>query len=213
MSGMETDLSPAQHRSMARRRKVWAERLGSARQTLSDIDHGCEIVVLTHGQFSIIHALEVLLDQTGPADLAITTWSAANADLNYAKRFLDSGAIRSLRMVVDNSFVQRKPEWCAEAIRLFGDDCMRSTRSHAKFVTLRNDDWNLAIRTSMNLNENERLELLEISDDPALADFLDGQVDQIFETVAPGDMLAAIPAATVKSSRFGRVNGAGRVSA
>lgn len=90
---------------------------------------------------------------------------------------------------------------------------MRSTRSHAKFVTLRNDDWNLAIRTSMNLNENERLELLEISDDPALADFLDGQVDQIFETVAPGDMLAAIPAATVKSSRFGRVNGAGRVSA
>lgn len=182
-----TDRTPAQHRADKRRRSIRAARTESAQQTFAELEHGCEIVCLTHGQFSIIHALAAILDQTGPAAVTISTWSAAHADLEYASNFLADGRITSIRFLVDRSFVNRQPAYCETLRRIYGDDSIRTTRLHAKFVTIRNDDWALAIRTSMNLNENPRLELIEVSDDPALADFLDGEVDSIFAETAPGD--------------------------
>jgi hypothetical protein len=45
----------------------------------------------------------------------------------------------------------------------------------------------VAIRTSMNLNENPRLESIEVSDDPALAGFLLSVVDELWAEESPGD--------------------------
>ena len=77
--------------------------------------------------------------------------------------------------------------YLAELVRLFGDDAIRTTRTHAKFAVITNDEWAVAVRTSMNLNENPRLESIEVSDDAALAGFLLRVVDEIFAEEAPGD--------------------------
>lgn len=183
---------PAKHLAPARRRKILAEPLGTARHVLADLEPGCELVCLTHGQFSIIHALEALLDYAAPARVTISTWSAAHADLEHAERLLVDGRIESIRFLVDRSFATRQPAYCATLRRLYGDDAIRTTRVHAKFATVRGGAWDFAVRTSMNLNENPRLELLEVSDDPTLADFLDGQVDDLFATVAAGDFAAGL---------------------
>ncbi|QDU62162.1 hypothetical protein Pan216_30290 [Planctomycetes bacterium Pan216] len=45
----------------------------------------------------------------------------------------------------------------------------------------------------MNLNENPRLENLEISDDPALCGFLVDVVDTIYKEHAPGDFGTDVP--------------------
>lgn len=160
----------------------------SARRVFGAMERGTDILCLTHGQFSLVDAIAALLDHTGPADVTISTWSAARVDLSHAHKFLVDGRIRSLRFIVDRSFATRQPDYCAALVSLFGHDAIRTTRSHAKFALVENDEWHLAIRTSMNLNENPRLELIEVSDDPALADFLRSVADRVFADVPAGDM-------------------------
>ncbi len=106
---------------------------------------------------------------------------------------------------MDRSFETRQPEYCATLRCLFGDDVIRTTRSHAKFATIRNGEWDLAIRTSMNLNNNPRLETIEVSDSAALADFLDGVFDEMFEGrpagVMDGELPPVRPLAAIEAGR------------
>ena len=168
-------------------RRPRLSKVTNARDALADFDRGKETYCLTFGQFSLMDAIEALLERTGPADVAIATWTAGSADLSRSAESLHNGNIRSLRFVVDSSFGQRQPGYLAKVRELFGDEAIRSTRTHAKFAVITNDEWNVAVRTSMNLNENPRLESIEVSDDPALAGFLLRVVDEIFAEEKPGD--------------------------
>jgi hypothetical protein len=151
-----------------------------ATDALGTIAHGCELYCLTMGKFSLIDVVEHLLATTGPADLVVSTWTAAGADIGFANRLLTDGRIRSLRFVMDYSFPSRQPAYCAALREAFGDEAVRVTKNHAKFVLVHNAEWNLVVRTSMNLNECRRLETVEISDDPAMAGFLGEVIDQLF---------------------------------
>ena len=168
-------------------RRPRLSKITNAREALADFDRGRETYCLTFGQFSLMDAIEAILDKTGPADVAISTWTAGNADLSRSAEHLHDGRIRSLRFVADCSFGQRQPGYLAELVRLFGDDAIRTTRTHAKFAVITNDTWTVAVRTSMNLNENPRLESIEISDDPSLAGFLLRVIDELFAEEVVGD--------------------------
>lgn len=168
-------------------RSVRMAKVCAAREALSDLRSGHEVYCLTFGQFSLMDAIQVLLELTGPADVAISTWTAATADLTRSAEYLQDQRIRSLRFVVDTSFPQRQPGYAARLVELFGENAIRTTRTHAKFATVTNDAWDLAVRTSMNLNENPRLESIEVSDDPLLCRFLVSVVDDIFSAEVPGD--------------------------
>jgi len=174
----------ARSRGRDRRRSLTKETAAGA---VGEITKGCEIFGLSKGQFSLIDLIEHCLDATGPADVIISTWSAAAADIEYANRLITDGRIRSLRFLVDFSFPSRKPEYCDLLRSVFGDDCVRMAQTHAKFVVIKNDDWTLALRTSMNLNHNRRLESFEVSDDPGMVEYLEGVIDEVFA----GDTLAA----------------------
>ena len=58
---------------------------------------------------------------------------------------------------------------------------------------IRNEDWNVIVRTSMNLNKNQRLEYAEISDDATFADFLDATISEIFEDQPDGGWIDERP--------------------
>ena len=190
----EEDRQSRTLRRTGRQRTIRVAKQGRARDAIGLLSKDCEIYILTFGQFSLIHALTAILDQTGPADVNVSTWTASHAHLEESAKLLDNKLITSLRFVVDRSFLTRQPEYCARMRELFGDACIRTCRSHAKFMTIRNDKWNLGIRTSMNLNENPRLENLEISDDRTICDFLCNLVDEIFLEHAKGDFSSPIPA-------------------
>jgi hypothetical protein len=153
----------------------------SAAEAIGPIESGCEIYGLTAGQFSLIDLIEHVLGFTGACKATISTWTAANSDITFAYRLMNCGQLTALRFLVDFSFPSRQPAYCAALRETFGDDCIRISKNHAKFVLLRNDMWNIVVRTSMNLNENRRLENFEISDDANLADFLESVIDKIFE--------------------------------
>lgn len=199
-----------------RTRKPRVSKVSNAREALSDFDRGMETYCLTFGQFSLMDAVEAILEKTGPANVALSTWTAGGADLSRSAEHMHNGNILSLRMVVDRSFGTRQPGYLAQVRELFGDDAIRTTRTHAKFVVITNDEWTVAVRTSMNLNENPRLESIEVSDDPTLAAFLLRVVDDLWDESPAGDfgprgvpalasMEGVAPAATVEMGRGVRV--------
>lgn len=168
-------------------RRPRLSKVTNARDALADFGRGMETYCLTFGQFSLMDAVEAILEKTGPADVTLSTWTAGGADLSRSAEHLHNGRIRSMRFVCDCSFGQRQPGYLAKLRELFGDDAIRTTRTHAKFAVLTNDSWQVAVRTSMNLNENPRLESIEVSDDPVLAGFLLSVVDELFAEESVGD--------------------------
>jgi len=135
----------------------------NAKKAIGTLQKGCEIYGLSKGQFSIINIIEEVLKQIGKADVIISTWTAANSEIKKAEKFLDNGLINKLHFIVDRSFETRQPKYYKMLIDKFGE-IVSTTNSHAKFILIKNDEWNIVIRTSMNLNENKRMENFEISD-------------------------------------------------
>lgn len=153
----------------------------SCKKSVGEIYKGMEIFGLTFGQFSIINIIEEILNQTGAANVNISTWTAANAEIKKAENFLYNKKIKTLRFLFDRGFPTRQPKYFEIMKSLFGENSFRLTRSHCKFVTIVNEKWNISIRTSMNLNENKRIENFEISDCAELTNYLVSIVDGFFE--------------------------------
>lgn len=62
--------------------KKRVSRTANAADSLDGFGLGCEIDVITFGQFSLIDAVDAILDMTGPADVVIATWAAAQFDMS-----------------------------------------------------------------------------------------------------------------------------------
>ena len=159
------------------RRVQYADNVAAA---VGAIEHGCEVYGLCRGQYSLIDLVEHVLTFTGPAELVVSTWTAAGADIEYALRLTKDGRVRSVLWLVDSSFPVRQPGYCRAMRERFGDECIRVTKNHAKFVLIGNEEWHVVLRTSMNLNENRRLESWEVSDDAGLFAYLSDVVGELF---------------------------------
>ena len=170
----------------ARSREIRVMKRGRASDAIGSIDVGCEIYILTMGQFSLIDALWCLLDQTGPATVDVCTWTVEGADLERMIALSDRGLITGVRWILDRSWIGRRLEFCERLVEVFGADSLRTCQNHAKFLRIKNDRWDLAVRTSMNLNENPRMEHIEISEDPVLGQFLGQVTDALFDERDPG---------------------------
>lgn len=167
----------------ARKRRLAASGLASAAALIGPIGKGEDITGLTNGQFSLIDIIEHVLDCIGPADVAISTWTMGVYDQEHAAGFYSDGRIRSIRWMVDPSMFARRPELAGGLVKAFGADAFRAVNTHAKFVTLVNDDWDVCIRSSMNLNRNERMETFDISEDKNLCQFFNRLVDEAFRQI------------------------------
>ena len=161
-------------------------KIANAADTLAGFGHGTEVDVLTFGQFSIIDAIEAVLDITGPASVTLATWTAAEFDLSQIEAQLLRARITDLRLIIDRSFVSRQPRFVGLIHDRFGADSVRSTRTHAKFVVIHNVEWSVVIRTSMNLNHNPRLEYMQVVDDTDLASMYLAVADALFKEEPPG---------------------------
>ena len=169
-------------RPIPKREIMDLRRIQSATEAVAGLERdGMELFGLTKGQFSLTDMIEAILEKTGPADLSISTWTAANGDVTRMLELLNSGAIRSCRWLVDLTFMRRCPQLTAEIRAKFGADAIRVTKTHAKFCTITNDDWQIALRSSMNLNQNPRMESFQVGHDPVLCQFLSEVLDDVWK--------------------------------
>lgn len=161
--------------------------IATARAAFAQFGKGCETTCYTFGQFSLIDAVVVMLEKTGPVHLDVCVWTVGMEDMLRVRELREAGHLLSLRWVVDQGFESRQPGYCAALREIYGDDTIRTLRAHAKFLLFGNDDWAITIRTSMNLNNNVRFEHLDVTDDRQLYDWHRGVVDGIFDAAVEGD--------------------------
>lgn len=157
-----------------------------AAAAVSEFTKGGRVVGLTKGQFSLLHLILQIIEITGPADIIISTWSAGLYDASVLHQMLDSGLIRDIQLITDRSYYTRQKRYAVSIEEAFGRDRIRTTNMHAKFVLIKNGDWNVCIRSSMNLNENKRCENFDIDDDVEIFDFYKAFVDEVFAEMPAG---------------------------
>ena len=157
-----------------------------ASRAVAGLRRGGRVVGMTKGQFSMIDLIRAIIDKTGPAHLQLSTWTAGIRDAHSAAFLLEAGRLLSVRILVDRSFATRQPRYCAAVRRLFGDEAIRCTRTHAKVALISNDDWSVAVRASMNLNRNPRFENFDIDDNPKIFDLFARHFAEMEETMPPG---------------------------
>lgn len=169
-------------RKTTRKRVVRAFNGETAKRALdtAGFGPGIEAFGFNKGQFSFIDLIEAALAYTGPAEVTVATWTAADADLQRVASQMENDTIRKITWIVDYSFETRQPAFCRTLRNLFGDECIRTTASHSKFGLISAGDWRIVLQTSMNLNQNKRLENFWIGDDPDLFDAYSALVAEIF---------------------------------
>lgn len=177
---MKKSAAVIRHQNKSTHRRARFSRVAPARALLRGLQHGDMVTGLTYGQFSLIDLLQAVLEVTGPADVAISTWSAGFYDIDAAKHFRDLGSMRSVRFVMDSSQQKRGQATAFDVADIFGREAIRTTRSHAKFATVTNDDWSIAITSSMNLNLNQRVEQFQLVDDEDTCRLFLDFVDELF---------------------------------
>ena len=173
------------HVRKVRKARHRLSKVANARDTIAGFEQGTDIVGLTYGQFSLLDLIEATLEVTGPADVTISTWSAGFYDVDAAVRFRDNGLLTSCRFLMDSS-AKRGQATPGDVAELFGQDSIRTSRSHAKFVLIGNGDWKVVITSSMNLNLNPRLEQFEMTDDPDRYAFFMGFVQSVWTDLPEG---------------------------
>ena len=156
----------------------------NARQAIRQFDQETELFGFTKGQFSLIQLLQAVLEKTGPGKVDIVTWTANSADIGEVDRLKKQGMVTQARWVMDRSSQRRHPQFVGAVRECFGDAALRMTNIHATFITIRNAEWDVTIRTSMNLNHNPRFEDFTLTNSEELADFLEAIVDDIYKRPA-----------------------------
>ncbi len=180
-------MKPRAFKKSGKGREMRVAKTLTAGQALGTLEKGSDTFILTFGQFSLIDAIIAILDQVGPAEVDLSTWTAADAHLERTVELMESASITKFRLVVDRSFETRQPGYAYHMRKIFGKESIRAIRTHAKFAVIRARDFSVVVRTSMNLNENPRMENIEISENPDFAAFFTTIVDEIFAEVEPGE--------------------------
>lgn len=146
----------------------------------------CRIFGLTNGEFSLIDLIYSVLKKTGRANVIIATWSAGIKDAHQVKWMVDSDLINDFKILTDHSYKTRQAKYAASIENLFGIENIRTSEMHAKFVIIENDNFKVAIRSSMNLNANKTCELFELDEGLEIVDFLKNYVNFTFENMELG---------------------------
>lgn len=173
-------------------------RRESAADAAGTLQKGQERYIFSKGQFSVIEMLFALTEQTGPVHSIISTWTAAGGDIAEAYALLQSGRLLSTKWCVDFTFQRRRPHFCGQLRELFGPEALRVTRTHAKFICLWNEEWQITVFTSANLNHNPRNENFLIRESAELVEFHREYVRQLFEKRTAEDAMQPSAAAHIR---------------
>lgn len=133
-----------------------SESLESMRTFIGNLRQGQIIKYWTNGAWSMHELLEYILQQTGPANVFISTWTITENPARVLHNLVQSGLITNLKCLLDHRIKTRAPH----ALQLLAGTAhdMAFAKCHAKVTTIENDQWGISIVASANYSRNPRLE-------------------------------------------------------
>lgn len=154
----------AQSSAIAVRRTRAVESFQTAADCIGEITPGMGLFAITRGQFSMIDATLACLDQVGPSDISLWTWTVAEYEIECLERLRRDGRVRDALMVIDYGARNKNAGLIRQWKSCFGGDSVRYVVNHAKIVTIRSERFRLLLRGSMNLNFNPRFEQFDLTE-------------------------------------------------
>lgn len=136
-------------------------------RSLGDIIQGQTIHFYSHGTFNSVRLLLHILNQTGAADVIMSTYSISEKSVHQLLKHHESGLIRSIRFLIDHRVRSMSPKPFQSLIGSF-PGMVRTMSVHAKVTTIESDNWTVSIVSSMNATDNNKLERGVISTDNAV---------------------------------------------
>jgi hypothetical protein len=161
--------------------RLVAHRTENAAGTIGQLRRGDRVTGVTAGQFSAIDAMEHMVDQLGPADVRVSTWTTGLYDAQRASAIRVEGRIRNMRMLLDRGTFEKSPKFAGPLIERLGINSFRCLSVHAKVVIVSGDRGRAVMRSSMNLNKNLRTEQFDIDVCDDVADFYERWFDLLWE--------------------------------
>ena len=134
------------------RRAQAAESFKTAAECIGTVEPGMALFALTRGQFSMIDAILACLDQTGPAELSLWTWTVAEYEIQCMDRLRRDERVTAGTLVIDQGARRKNAALLRQWKDAYGEDSVRYTVNHAKIATIKNERFRLLLRGSMNLN-------------------------------------------------------------
>ena len=128
------------------------------RDVLGEIRHDETRHIVSMGDWSTEHLIGHITDQCGPMHLTMATWSVSNDAVHRIADALRSGALLSLRALLDWRVKVRRPDALAVLRSALETADLRLDSCHAKVYLLANDDWKITVVGSPNLTTNPRIE-------------------------------------------------------
>jgi hypothetical protein len=150
--------------SASHRRSVAVESFRTATDCIGKIEKGMSLFAITRGQFSMIDAILACLDQAGPAELSLWTWTVAEYEVQCVERLRNDSRITKASLIIDRGARNKNATIIEGWKAIFGPESVKYTLNHAKIATISNEEFRLLIRGSMNLNFNPKFEQLDITE-------------------------------------------------
>lgn len=121
--------------------------------------------------------LQWILDQTGPADIRMTSFSISEEFLRRIYFIGRKGLVRSLDIVLDHK-ATNKTLILWPFIRQVVQNCYLTT-NHSKMLLVSNGTWHVAMVTSQNLTRGNRYESGFLTTDPSVFATLSEQLEYV----------------------------------
>lgn len=173
-------------RYSSRKVRTVAHRTGNAAETIGKLAAGDRVTGVTAGQFSSIDALEHMVNELGPADVSISTWTTGLYDVARAAELRANRLLGSVRMLIDRGTFEKSPQFAGPLIKSLGVDAFRCLSVHAKVTIVSGARGSAVMRSSMNLNKNLRTEQFDIDVCDEVAGFYSEWFDALWDESGRG---------------------------
>lgn len=160
--------------------RIVAHRTGTAAEVIGSLAPGVRVTGVTAGQFSAVDAMEHMVDELGPADVRLSTWTTGIYDVRRTRGIQTEGRIKSIRMLLDRGTFEKSPKYAGPLIEVLGVDAFCCLSVHAKVTIVSGERGRAVMRSSMNLNKNLRTEQFDIDVDEEVAGFYEAWFDALW---------------------------------
>ena len=169
--------------TMTGRKRRRVAGLANCRADLGKLSRGLHLVGVTLGRWSIADAVDVIIDQTGPADVAVCTWAVGSNEVRISREWIDAGKVTGFRLMADGCVLSNMADRVPVLRDELGAERVRFIRNHSKFAVVRGGKFDAVFRGSLNRNENIRNESFDLSFDPETVAVFGDVFDEAFASV------------------------------
>lgn len=162
----------------------WSGLHVPAESVLSLLDDASEAIGLTSGRWSAVKLLALALKRVGqPAAIDCWSWTLSRRAIDRLRAWHTAGDVQ-VRLVVDSSLWRRQPSYGAALVA--SGVPFRACSTHVKAWRVSGPSGQFAMCGSGNLNLIRRAELVLLSRDVALAEWVAAMTNRAFASVPEG---------------------------